>query len=256
MEPKKLVEVMNILLVGATCGVSMAHVVPMLRPFLKYGKTLDKGDALPTYVGVYVPKRWFLHFYQLHVALSCMSFFLVWVVGEKGWNDLHVLTLFNLLQSSRRLYECNNVSKFSAHAKMHLTHYLVGLFFYSAINIYPLCWALGGDGHRVPFTRIILASLVFAVAYNDQMMNHWLLSRQKKYFLPKERLFTVVVCPHYLDEIVIYLSFLIVRPGLAYLVVSAWVITNLSISANQSWMFYLKQGDIKQNHYRVIPFIY
>lgn len=51
-------------------------------------------------------------------------------------NSSVFLALFMLsLQTLRRLYECIFISKFSQAAKMHLGHYLLGIFFYILVNI-------------------------------------------------------------------------------------------------------------------------
>ena len=39
------------------------------------------------------------------------------------------------IQTLRRLYECLFISKFSQISKIHLGHYLLGIFFYMLVNI-------------------------------------------------------------------------------------------------------------------------
>lgn len=232
-------------------GVLIANTVDVLKPFLKYGKTLkNENDAL---LNIYVPKHWFTHFYIIHFVLSWSNLCFQWNYN-KQFGTLTAIVWINCLQSLRRLYECYFVSKFSATAKIHIFHYLVGIFFYTSINLISFLTIIKGENEGINRWGYI-ALIVFTVAYIDQYFNHKTLSKQKKYNLPRIGLFKYVTCPHYFDEIVIYATCFVLNPSVSYFLVFLWVLLNLSISANQSYIFYKSQKQIN-NQRRIIPFIY
>ncbi|KAG0674256.1 3-oxo-5-alpha-steroid 4-dehydrogenase [Pichia californica] len=105
--------------------------------------------------------------------------------------------------------------------------------------------------------NIVIAFIIFLFASYDQWINHNILSNQIKYTLPNYGLFKYVICPHYFDESMIYLSLLIIKPCISFIIIFLWVLINLTISANQSYIFYKEKKEIKiSNHYIIIPFIY
>jgi 3-oxo-5-alpha-steroid 4-dehydrogenase 3 len=166
-----------------------------------------------------------------------------------------LIVLLNLVQSIRRLYECLYVSKFSKTAKIHIFHYLVGLFFYSTINIIPFLENYDGNFYPIRWFQPFTFLSIFIYISIKQYQTHFILSKQKKYTLPKTNLFKYVTCPHYFYESLIYLIFFLIRPSLSYALISIWVVINLSISANQSYIFYKSKNEIT-NEYRIFPFIY
>lgn len=244
----------------ASGSVLAVNGFPELNMFLKYGKTLtsqeQKDSKIPFYLKVYVPKSWFTHFYILHFGLSAIN---VLLLCRRSWSlgtDLPLIILFNMVQSSRRLYECIYISKFSVTAKIHIFHYLAGIFFYTSINLIPFLLMDMGDSRYVSLCSRFSAVTMFSLASSDQFRNHSVLAKQKKYTFPNSvGLFRYLVCPHYFDECCIYLSFLVLRPSVSYLLVSAWVAINLSIAANQSYLFYIANNHIEKQ-YRIWPYVY
>lgn len=243
--------VINLAYIISCIGVFAASRIDILKPFLKYGKTLKNENNV--FFNVYVPKHWFTHFYIIHFTLSWLNFVLFWNY-ENCFQTLHAIICINCMQSSRRLYECFFVSKFSAVAKIHIFHYLVGIFFYTSINIIPYLKLQCGDNEEINSLGYI-SLLLFMLAYIDQYYNHMTLSKQKKYNLPQSGLFKYVTCPHYFDEIIIYASCFLLDPSSSYFFIVLWVMLNLSISANQSYIFYKSQKQLRQQ-LRIIPFMY
>lgn len=247
-----------------TLGVFTASVLPTLTPFLKYGKTLQHNKVnhtlhLPLDIqNIYIPKKWFTHFYIIHFIFSAINCCIIELNNTHvPFSDIHIICIFNLIQSTRRLYECIYVSKFSSKAKIHLFHYLVGLIFYSSINIIPLLMYFLNQCSHPKIINIVIAFIIFLFASYDQWINHNILSNQIKYTLPNYGLFKYVICPHYFDESMIYLSLLIIKPCISFIIIFLWVLINLTISANQSYIFYKEKKEIKiSNHYIIIPFIY
>lgn len=249
-----LLSLINTLLVVATFSVLATATIPLLKPFLKYGKTLKSGSN--PFINIYVPKRWFTHFYMIHLSLSVLNAHLFIWRQNGNLNDVQSIMILNLIQSARRLYECCYVSKFSQSAKMHIFHYLVGFFFYITINACPCLMYLNGDVEPIETKNIIFPLILFGIASLDQFKNHTVLSRQKKYNLPETGMFRYIVCPHYFDEIMVYLSIALVKPSFSTILMVFWVLVNLSISAKESYEFYKSEDQLKQHQMRIIPFVY
>lgn len=246
--------ILNLSLLLASVSVALTSLVPPLQSFLKYGKTLKlKHDKLP-FLNIYVPKCWFTHFYIIHFTLSVVNVCLI--MGHQfTFTDLQVISIINLIQSSRRLFECLFVSNFSKTSNIHIFHYLVGVYFYTTINIIPLVMYLLDMSNDVSVWGMIVPIIIFTIASLDQSYNHKILSKQKKYTIPKIGLFQYVVCPHYFDEIIIYGSIFLIKPSISFSLVVVWVAVNLSISANESFHFHKSQDEIKFQK-RIFPFIY
>lgn len=216
-----------------------------LPDFLRYGKTFTFAkngneniwDKIKNFS---VPKSYFAHFYILSSALALVTL-------ASYPTDILVWQLF--LHSSRRLYETLYISKYTEKSKMNWSHYAVGLWFYSQLNILVYLRV-----QRENTTARVLPILVMVLASWDQYKNHVVLSKLKKYSLPRSRLFELVCCPHYLDEMIIYGS--LVSYGHEFVWPLIWVIASLSISALESRKFYLsKFKDTEVPRYAAIPYI-
>lgn len=220
-----------------------------LPEFLQYGKTLIKKPS--DKIGVYtlqrlvhftVPKSCFSHFYYLSTILTIMTLYdyyncpLVWLI---------------LFHSLRRLYETKYVCKYSNNSRMSWSHYLVGIWFYSVLN---LILNLKLHEGAIPYSLKPIPLVIFCLASWDQYESHQILSHLVKYTLPNQKLFQFVCCPHYLDEIVIYGSLL--AYNLEFLWPLVWVSCTLSISALETRKYYrAKFNDANVPKYAIIPFI-
>lgn len=258
----QLLRLINLGLVLMTLSVLLVSLIPSLNLFLKYGKTLNTGDAARLgshnlfLLDLYVPKKWFTHFYLLHFALSLLNVSIMIFLRQWHSSPLQIIFLMNMIQSTRRLYECIYVSKFSPTAKIHYFHYLVGIVFYTSVNLIPfLLQILAAKTETSGHTAIPVALFLFS-SY-DQFFNHIALSEQKKYTLPNVGFFRYVVCPHYMDECFIYFCIFLVYPCISLFLVFFWVTVNLAISANQSYLFYRTNKDTNiSNRCRIFPKIY
>lgn len=242
--------------VVAIISVLAATAIPKLNSLLYYGKTLGKQRAP---IDIYVPKRWFTHFYLIDLILSLLSFMPLSLHGSSihpiSQIQFRAVRSMMIVQSSRRLIECLWISKWSNSAQIHLTHYLVGIFFYVTVNLQPLIGHLTGQSDiGVPGLSII--RLIFGLASLDQLLNHRHLSQLVKYNRPTKGLFKWVACAHYFDEIVIYICYAMILRNVSSFLVALWVLINLSASANQSFRFYKAIGTLPQHYWRVIPGIY
>ncbi|CCE65228.1 hypothetical protein TPHA_0K00940 [Tetrapisispora phaffii CBS 4417] len=229
-----------------------------LPEFLKYGKTLTTRDSSNDIKKVFedngtknlleriqnttVPKQWFFHFYLLSTIFTLITLYK---------NYQHKIIWIILIHSLRRLYETLYVSKYTSESRMNWSHYVVGLWFYSVLHIILYIQILQGniDTHLNYYSV-----LLFTMASWDQHKNHTILSELVKYSLPKGRLFSICSSPHYLDEILIYMSFLPFNREFSWLVV--WIIASLTISAIETHNYYKsKFKDQTIPKYSIIPFI-
>ncbi|KAM3165431.1 Polyprenol reductase [Lachancea thermotolerans] len=216
-----------------------------LPTLLKYGKTLQgvpsKGGILGSLQSLTVPKRWFGHFYVYSTALALLN-----VCFLRGFASLLVLT-----HSARRLYETRCVSKFGKDSRIHLSHYLVGLWFYTAVNCAVF---VDRTRTRSPLARLV-AVIVFVLSSLDQYRNHLHLSKLVKYTLPTYGLFQLVSSPHYFDEILIYLSLAVYTSSLKMFLCLVWVIVNLSTSALETRSWYAKKFPRAAPSFAIIPYL-
>lgn len=284
-------------LAGAVSSVLLAKFNLRFKNLLNYGKTFsnnsDWGSSNSTtnqpvvvvvqgmpllnkILSIYVPKRWFSHFYYLSTLLAVFNVFLLqcfWGQGSSVMtiaiddfvekyvkiSDSSKVASFNvifeimrhlfsysldspnsnvlsldccyvlvgmiLFHSVRRSFECLTVSKFNKTSKINISHYFVGLFFYSALNItvtnsivinkfIQLTGNYTNDtGNAAAMVHPDIFTLcrkswwlisLFILAQLDQFRHHLILSQTKKYNHPLGGLFRMISSPHYFDEILIY----------------------------------------------------
>lgn len=283
---------LQLLFIAATTMVLLAKFNTGLSGFLKYGKTLSSGVQVRQQshdgrfveespfgfivrmtLDLKVPKFWFFHFYLLSLVLSTVGFIITHTrlrtkdtthpftlpdIQNVGTIPLEIsrLAFFLIIgHSSRRFFETLLIFKYNRTSKMNITHYLVGIFFYTAINLQLF---LNTDfkvtQKAKPDIVLFLSLLLFLVASTDQFLNHAHLSGIKKYRIPRYGLFQRIVCAHYLDEIFIYLAvFGVLRTRTSFLAL-VFVIVNLSISAIETRNYYKLREEGKVPKWSIIPF--
>ncbi|ODQ64576.1 hypothetical protein NADFUDRAFT_14448, partial [Nadsonia fulvescens var. elongata DSM 6958] len=186
---------------------------------------------------------------------------------QQSFNCAVIVTLLFFTQSIRRSYECIFIEKSNGKAMMQLSHYLVGIIFYITISI--SAW-IGSTGlflrnQHNPFKNITIYEIIksmspvqklfififFASSY-AQYTYHKHLASLPKYTLPSKPkdsplLFKLCACPHYFMEIIIYLSALLInyhdsnKLSLPLLTGFIWVCVNLTVAAEQSWLWYTRK---------------
>lgn len=272
-------------LIGAIGSVLLAKFHPKLRGLLRYGKTLDslnsgsdRDDQDPLVnqlLKVQVPKYWFFHFYVLSFSFSACLFALIhWGLESK---DAWFVQIFSsnsygkippsisrlayfliMVHSFRRLVESLFVFKYNSKSKMHLSHYLVGIFFYSVININIIInTSIGKDDLQAEPEldfKIFVPLFLFIIGFSDQFLNHFHLSKVIKYNVPTFGMFKIVCCPHYFDEILIYFSMYLLLLNRTSLICVIWVIVNLSVSSIETRNYYKINNDGKIPKWSIIPF--
>ena len=126
----------------------LSTLFPFLKQLTSYGKTrLQTGNGQEQQQqqlhwwqseSVYVPKRFFLHFYVVGL-LSLVVF--VWQEQQQQgifYTTPTVTAMSLAIHLSRRCYECLHVHKYSPNSKMHLGVYLGGIFHYLFLQTLPL----------------------------------------------------------------------------------------------------------------------
>jgi 3-oxo-5-alpha-steroid 4-dehydrogenase 3 len=166
--------------------------------------------------------------------------------------------------SLRRLSETIMMMNYQrSKSKMNISHYLVGLFFYSSLNLQLVLNTNFDDVEVSPQAysmtdlnfSILIPVLLFFLASSSQFLNHLHLSKLLKYTIPSFGMFKFLCCAHYFDEILIYVSIFALLQNLTSLLALIWVIVNLSVSSIETRAYYKKNGDGKVPKWCIIPFI-
>ncbi|KAH3685746.1 hypothetical protein WICPIJ_003295 [Wickerhamomyces pijperi] len=242
-------------------------------------------DIIEKLISLRVPKLWFFHFYLLSFFLSLLGFLILHLNLEYGFSPPEILireindperqslvscdvarVVFFLIlgHSTRRLVETLFIMRYGRGSKMNISHYFVGIFFYTSINLLLLLSTdfqepetLTEKDQGEIFDPVLFGScILFFLASLDQFMNHIHLSNIVKYNLPKFGFFKYICCAHYFDEILMYLSIFAAIRNFSFALVLLWVVINLSVSAIESREFY-KRRDIlgKVPKWSIIPCI-
>lgn len=230
--------------------------MPKMLQYGKYNiqsnKTRNMGNIIDWFYELKVPHEFFSHIYVLSTALAAFNvyffhrYLIVWLV---------------LLHSLRRLAESIKITNWGEKSKIHITHYLVGIWFYFFLNISIMLQLLKAyETFTVKSSSLItlIAVVSFALASYDQLQNHIHLSKLQKYSLPTRGLFKLVACAHYLDELIIYISLALAdrNTNIALLQSVIWVATCLSISAINTKKYYdVKFHNFKRPNYAFIPYV-
>ncbi|KAK3542642.1 hypothetical protein QTP86_031343, partial [Hemibagrus guttatus] len=216
----------------------------LFQALIRYGKTKAQIQHPRIFPLLYVPKRWFWHFYAVSVLWNglllvfsiCTVFhekqlpdfladLLIFLTGKPNtaWSEvkLTVLVLQALLwiHSLRRLLECFWVSIFS-NGHINVVQYVFGLSYYILLGLTVLSVnaSLPTEGASVlTFSQIIwhiAGVLLFFWASLLQHRSLSLLARLRTsssgqvqtlaHRIPRGGWFELVSCPHYLAELLIY----------------------------------------------------
>ncbi|KAI5960273.1 DFG10 [Candida margitis] len=241
-----------------TSGVLLVKCVRPLRKLLNYGKTAstgDDGNSPPSEVieiiakYAVVRKSWFTHFYICLFTLSTATYFkachetIVGQSDEATYKNLLIINKLLILQGARRTFESFAVTKFSPTSYMNMTHYLVGISHYVLIALATYLGLSGNCSGSAALTIVdYILIAIFGVASLQQFRAHYHLAHLVKYSLPK---FGLVASPHYSYEVLIYTVIMIfsTKNGItltSIMFISGWVfvVTNLSVSAIQTYQYY------------------
>jgi 3-oxo-5-alpha-steroid 4-dehydrogenase 3 len=195
------------------------------------------------------------------------------------------------LHLGRRLYEVNIVERPSRQARMNISHYFIGIGFYGAMVF--ASWLEGAanlgvwdlsqqpmilfDSHHLVRPHVIIALALFVYASYHQYVCHRILANIRMntrpstssaqstiYRIPRGDWFEKVVCPHYLADILIYVSLCILNElrNLTLMAGLLWTTINLSVTAGETERWYKKSFGSKYSNtfargrWIVLPGIY
>lgn len=216
--------------------IFMAFLLSMVLKVVVWGQTL------PAYMST------FMDFFTTESRMT----------GTTPEGILLAMILMNI-QCLRRLYECLYINVNSG-SKMNILHYIVGFAHYFCTGVGYLSESPGFSSHFqfVHWINVMpqwsnfqwkffLYIGLFAFAWYQQFQTHKIFASLKKYYVgthsvPHGGLFTYVSCPHYLCEILIYLSLALIlglRHQTAWLIFG-WVLINQVIAGLMSHWWYRK----------------
>jgi len=272
-------------------------IISLLEPVLptavlelfRYGKTLN-GPVQSSLVGlISVPKSYFTHFYifsSVYIPLLlCLTIaeasgrrlpdsvkptLDLLCTTDRTSNTSRTSALLALsllsLQCFRRLYECVAVNQASK-STMNITHYIVGFAHYFCTGTGIVCEAPGfASGLAAPtpsFLLLVPLVCIFFWAWHQQLEAHRIFARLKianptKHSVPYGGLFSLVSCPHYTMEVVLYTVLLLIL-GISHssmLLVWSWVVINQCIAGLMSHSWYqTKFKEYPPTRKAIIPYL-
>lgn len=258
------------------------------------------GNALAKLI---VPKHYFSHFYVvgLFTAIVCWLELFLWCQYRKSFSVIYFLQRLDIesgsnhvnsqdcliglslytLHLTRRVYESFRIEKASKTATMNFSHYLIGVGFYGAMVLGTWLegatrfniWGQKSDAisqqNNLTVTAISIG-LFFYASYHQYKCHAILASLRKdsnsgSYAIPRGDWFEYIVTPHYLADILIYLSLNILYRFQNYIMLFGliWTIVNLSIVSNETHTWYIKYFSAEKynqvfpkGRWRIIPFCY
>ena len=159
-----------------------AFPISIVNRWIMHGKLIRGADA-----SGFVPKKWFTHFYMYAIVAT-------WILTPSDSRGRYWL----LTHLWRRLIEQAVLFPSSESSKMHVSAYLYGFIFYTAVALTvpsePCCPALSIAGNVLQF-----------MSHHALFMNRWMRRSDDVKKSPPESLwFRHMNCPHYLAEMLIY----------------------------------------------------
>eukprot|EP00474_Spongospora_subterranea_P002237 CRZ02695.1 hypothetical protein [Spongospora subterranea] len=213
---------------------SLVEIVQGLGSFGKLTPTAPRSSIAISFLLSYrIPKSWFTYFYLTgsiwHIILSIF----IWVSSPTSSALLLVLLLFTV-HCTRRLHESRYVSVYHPTSTMNSITFIISIFYYIMIGFTII--------FSVPFERrTSIFDGFFAIVFlfiNYLQHHHCVLManlrsgtnvhKSSGYNIPDGSLFELVSCPHYLLEILLYISLnIIVGPA------PQFILCSLSVTSNQ-----------------------
>ena len=175
--------VLDFFWLGSTvAAIFSAFPISIINRWTKHGKLVRGADDAG-----FVPKKWFTHFYVYGIAVT-------WLLTSRSSMGRYWL-LFHLW---RRLVEQAVLFRSSDTSKMHVSAYLYGFLFYTAVALtVPL-------NPTFPVLQL-LGNVMQFLSHHALFMNRWTRrSEDVKKAPPDSVWFKYMNCPHYFAEMLIY----------------------------------------------------
>jgi 3-oxo-5-alpha-steroid 4-dehydrogenase 3 len=209
------------------------------------------------YQWLWISKQRFLHFYLIGLLSLCIHFGLYSYPRTPSFPEITLA--FHL---ARRSYECLFVHRYNETSKMHFLGYLLGISHYLVL---PYVFVGRVSNYSSVFTcGLGVMNLLFQY---EQYQHHKILAQMRSskaiassYTLPPaRRWFRLILCPHYLAEILLYFTWAIIIQqqneeveikitrvkriislGVKYRhwFLFVWVLTNLTVSSFNNYEWY------------------
>ena len=199
-------------------AVFSAFPISVINKWTKHGKLIRGADD-----SGFVPKKWFTHFYVYAVLVT-------WLLSPRESSG----RFWVLLHLWRRLIEQAVLFPSSERSKMHVSAYLFGFFFYTAVALtvpaepgYPI---LSVAGNAIQF-----------FSHHALFMRRWTRrSEEVKKSPPESMWFKYMNCPHYFAEMLIYAG-LVARDNTPSILCLLFVCVSLGVNWRNHSLFYKHQ---------------
>lgn len=238
-----------------TLLILLIKIFPPLNNLLLHGKALTTPytkNFTQFLVNLTVPKYYFNHYYY------SLTVYQLYILTIPGGYSFRIINLLLLLQGIRRAIEGTFFTNYKSN--INVSHYILGMIHYLLVSISTAAGLLKFDEKYLFSFFDTFLILYFIYLSFLQHKFHLILSKLVKYTLPP--LF-LVSSPHYLYECQLYLVLLLLSRNSDWLTIFTFftcfifVLTNLAISAGNTWTFYkLKFADKFTTRYAMIPGIY
>jgi 3-oxo-5-alpha-steroid 4-dehydrogenase 3 / polyprenol reductase len=199
-----------------------------------------------------VSKSWFISFYVVGVTMTLLCMYYA----------ANLVLLLFLIQTIRRLLE-SLLTPYGS-SRMHVSGLIVGLMHYLAVPI-ALLRAPSADLIPLSSLQLTICLSLFCLASLAQTVTHYQLRVLKVnqlkdglYSLPTGLLFSLVCCPHYAAEVLIYLSLYLTQRSQELLLIFLWVAVNHVVVAQHNYAWYADNfpSRIDSKWKRLVPFVW
>uniref|UniRef100_A0A0N4ZIE6 Polyprenal reductase n=1 Tax=Parastrongyloides trichosuri TaxID=131310 RepID=A0A0N4ZIE6_PARTI len=253
-----------------------------LKSLIFYGKTLDTQNFLAK---LSVSKSSFYIFYVIGEILSLGIFVIVLVFPKLTKEIIKFLSLFGssekissyettilvllclIIHIGRRLYECLFVSVYSP-STIHVAHFIMGILHYTFLPLSVLSTLSFEISNTLNFSQYLFFISFICLNYlQNGVANDFANLRKEKnnkisdfnHKVCLNGLHKYICCPHFLYEILIYVTLYLISDTRNLFYFLMFVITNQMIAAKTNQIWYRKKfHDDNQiaNRKALIPFIY
>ena len=183
MESLNIEFLLDIFWIGSTIAALFSALpISIVNRWIRHGKLIRGADEAG-----FVPKKWFSHFYIYGIVAT----WLLTPVLSSGryWLLTH---LWRRLLEQVVLFPCSETSR------MHLSAYLYGFLFYTAVALtVPM-------QPSFPFL-LVAGNIIQFFSHHALFMNRWMRRAEDVKKSPPESFwFKYMHCPHYFAEMLIY----------------------------------------------------
>ncbi|PON82541.1 3-oxo-5-alpha-steroid 4-dehydrogenase, C-terminal [Trema orientale] len=205
-----------------------------------------------------VPSRWGMLICYTPAFLASVAMFLLF-----PHDCIRMLMLKSALAFHffKRVFEVSFIHKYSSNMVLS-TAIIISINYLSNTTSMVYAQYLSQGLVEPPIDLKYIGFLLFLIGISGNFYHHYLLSQlrekgEKKYKIPSGGLFGLVICPHYLFEIIEFLGFSFISQTLHALSVSIGTMLYLVGRSYATRQWYLsKQDDFPPNVKALIPYLF